>query len=555
MYDDEETIKEKRKKMIIIGSIIAGVVLLLIIFLLLKPSNKKPKEELKELDCQIDVISNATPNNGVYTQPIEVGFTNITQVSSEYHITKKTIGTTDNARNTDTFSITKSGNYKLHGYVQDEAGNKKVCDLDVTVSLTQPTCELEVTSGTLGEDGWYKSDIEIGFKVMSTNSELSSIKQYYIDQQIVDIETQENIPVNIPSGNREKYTVTDDLETTVVGYVVDTNGSQGSCILTVKKDSTSPSCTLKVKSGTLNQNGEYTDNPVIDFNTKTDDVTEVISSGVGVETNYTDESYTVTAEGMTIVYGYVKDKAGNEGMCSIAVTRPKTTQPPSPEPEPTPTPEPTPEPTANLLTSVVKKGDYVKYSAGTWNETSTNRGESASDYSWGYKTGDSKDSGTKCRGKDDPGPIKNGWRVIGVADVNGTTNVVLIHAGVPECIYHARKSAVSAADFMNHRAQSYLDGNFALQAKALDCTTLMGTCIADTYVTSFDNLSLYNIGIHYYLGTPKSSSDTLWEVTSAGRLTGFSKISNGMRPIVVLKAEVKVSGGDGTESNPWILTW
>ena len=556
MYDDEEEIKAKRKKMmIIIGAVAIGLFILLLIFIAVKPSKKKDKEELKDLDCEIAVISDAIPHDGVYVEPIEVGFKSITPVSSEFKVTKKTIGTTDNARNKDTYQITKSGTYKLHGYVQDEAGNRKICDLEVVVSLTQPSCELEVKKGTLGEDGWYKSDVEVGFKTMSTNSELSSIKQYYIDQQIMDIEDSENIEPNIPNENKESYTVTDDLESSVIGYVIDSNGSRGICTLTVKKDSTTPTCTLKVKSGTMNQNGEYTDNPVIEFNTKTDDITEIASSGVGVETNYTEETYTVTAEGMTIVYGYVKDKAGNEGMCSLAVNRPKTapTPTPTPEPTPTPTPEPTPTPSAKLLVEVVKKGDYVKYSAGTWNETSAERASSSSDYSWGYKAGASKDNGVKCRGKDDPGTAKNGWRVLGAANVNGTTSVVLLHAGSPECFYHARTSATNAASYMNQRAQSYLDGNFALQAKALDCTTLSGTCSESQTYGSSD--TLFNIGTHYYLATPKSSTDTLWEVTSSGRLTGYSKMSNGLRPVIVLKANVKVSGGDGSQNNPWVLTW
>ena len=569
MYDDEEEIKEKRKKMIIIGiSIVVGLIIILIIWAILKPSKKKNVEVLKELDCQIGVIGNIVPINGVYTQPLEIEFTSITPVSSEYPITKKTIGTTDNARNTETYKVIKSGNYKLHGYVQDAAGNKKVCDLDITVAIGQPTCELEVKSGTLGEDDWYNSDIEVGFKTMSTNSEMSSIKQYYIDTLISDMENDEDIKVELPNENKETYIVKEDQETIVVGYVVDSNGSQGRCTLKVKKDSTPPSCTLKVSKGTLNQSGQYTDEPVIEFNSATDDITEVVSEGVGITENYIDSSYKVTQEGMTIVYGYVKDTAGNPGICSIAVNRPTTqptqqgqtgqqpqTQQPTQPEQPTQAEQPqqTPQETTNYLSTKAKKGDYVTYTAGTWNETVIERTSSSSDYSWGYTSGKSKDAGVKCRGKDDTGTPKTGWRVLGVTNVNGETNVVLIHASTPECFYHAASSASQATTFMNQRAQGYLDGNFAQAAKALDCTTIAGTCTENLSFSSSDDL--YNIGIHYYLATPKSTTSTLWEVTSNGRITGYSRMSNGLRPVIVLKANIKVTGGDGSQGNPWVLSW
>ena len=57
------------------------------------------------------------------------------------------------------------------------------------------------------------------------------------------------------------------------------------------------------------------------------------------------------------------------------------------------------------------------------------------------------------------------------------------------------------------------------------------------------------------MATPKSSTDTLWEVTPQGRLTGYTKMSNGLRPVIFLKANVKVSGGNGTEGSPWVLSW
>lgn len=564
MYDDEEDIKARRKKMmIIIGSVVGGLILLLIIIAILKPSGKK-QEELKELNCELEVTGNIAPVNGIYTQPIEVGFKSITPISDSYPITKSTIGVSDNARNTNTYKISKSGTYKLHGYVTDEAGNKKVCDLEVTVDIGQPSCELEVKSGTLGSGEWYNTDIEVGFKNMSTNSDTSSIKYYYIDK-LVQTEDGETLKPNITE-SKDSYTVTEDGEVGVIGYIVDSNGTEGSCTLIVKKDSTPPTCTLKVTKGTLNQNGQYTDSPVIGLNTVLDDLSEVESSGIGIEKNYTEKSYTVTQEGTTIVYGYVKDVAGNEGVCSIAINRPKTSTPSTPSQPSTPsepstpsqpstptTPsEPTqptqPPETKKSLASVAKKGDYVNYSAGTWTETSAERPSSASDYSWGYTSGQSKNNGTKCRGKDDTGSAKNGWRVLGISG----DKVILVSAGATECFYHARTSTSSAVNYMNQRAKTYVDGNYAESAQALDCSSLNGGCNDSTTFGTSDTIA--NIGVFYYLATSKSS-ETLWGVSAKGRLTGFSGWSNGLRPIIILKANVKVSGGSGAENNPWVLSW
>ena len=106
---------------------------------------------------------------------------------------------------------------------------------------------------------------------------------------------------------------------------------------------------------------------------------------------------------------------------------------------------------------------------------------------------------------------------------------------------------------MHQRTQSYLDGNYALSAQALDCNAATGSCAESISFPTSD--TLLNIGIHYYLATPKSSTDTLWEVTPQGRLTGYTKMSNGLRPVIFLKANVKVSGGNGTEGSPWALSW
>ena len=105
---------------------------------------------------------------------------------------------------------------------------------------------------------------------------------------------------------------------------------------------------------------------------------------------------------------------------------------------------------------------------------------------------------------------------------------------------------------MDNRAKNYMDGKYADSAKVLRCDLLPNKC---TQTNSYQD-DLYNTGTHYYLGTAKSdgNSQTLWTVSSRGRLTGNSTLSNGIRPVIILKKDVIVTGGSGTASSPWTIS-
>ena len=328
MYDTDEEIKRKRRTLFIIIGIIVFLILLLLIFLFTRNSGKKNKSDENvstEITCTLEVQNGVTPdNNGVYHQPVTVGFKNITAISKDYQITKQAIGTSDNSRNQDTFTATKAGKYHLYGYVQDNVGHKGKCELNLTITLSNPTCELEVTKGTLGSNGWYRSNVIVGFSSMDANNTALSIVKYYIEKEMTSLDTNEVVKADQPKDNIDKYTVKDNQETTLVGHVIDSAGNEGTCKITVKKDSTVPTCTLKVLSGSKNANGEYTDKPEVGIAETKDDVSGIASKGVGTSKNYKQEKFTVTADGKTTVVGYVKDKAGNEGTCSLEIARPSS---------------------------------------------------------------------------------------------------------------------------------------------------------------------------------------------------------------------------------------
>ena len=236
MYDNEDEIKKKRRKLFIIIAVIVLIIIILLIFLLTRGGNKKPVNENKELKCELEVKSGTLGENGVYTSAVEIGFKSITAVSKDIEITKNTVGVNDNSRNKETFTVTKQGTYTVYGYIQDAAGNKGTCSIEVKVDPSKPTCELEVKKGTLGNNDWYTTDVEVGFKSMETNSETAKIEKFYLEKE-VKLENDEVVRAETPTDNIDKLIIKDNQTTVINGYVIDSNGTEGSCTIVIKKDS------------------------------------------------------------------------------------------------------------------------------------------------------------------------------------------------------------------------------------------------------------------------------------------------------------------------------
>lgn len=607
MYDNEDEIKKKRRTLIIIIAVIILLILALLLFLFMRGSNRnKPIPIEKSPSCTLKVRSGVLGDDNIYTSPVVIEFGSLTPISEDIPIVKSTIGINENAKK-DTYTVTKKGKTKVYGYITDVNGNTGTCELEVNVNPSQPSCELEVTSGTLGENNWYTSDVVVGFKSMQSNSEVAKIEKYYIEKKQSDLDSDEIIENEEPKENIETFTVKDNLTTELYGYVVDSNGTKGSCNIVVKKDSDKPSCSLKVISGTKNSSGIYTSEVVIGMDTKNDATSTVTTFGVGTKENYTQETFAVTAEGKTVVYGYVKDNAGNKGTCEITITRPTTT---TPEPPATSYPSCTLEviggstggtyigattvrfktksstngatitsygigtskqlngkdsytitstgthtiygmvkdsngktaecgpvsvkvqiPT--LLSQSVKVGDFVAYDAGTW--TTTAEVPKTNGNFGGYTAGTSKNSSVVCREEDTS--TASGWKVL---SVNGNT-VTIIHAGIPECYYHAAVSSSNSISALTNRAKTTYMNNYAQDARMFNY---------NDYTSSNDSFKV--IGSHYYMATAKDNT-TLYYASYSGRVNGGSARANGIRPVIVLKSDVKTTGKNS--NGAWILTF
>ena len=320
MYDDEEEIKRKRRNLIIAIGVVVGLIILLIILLIVGSKSKKTTKTTKP-ECELIVTSDTKQtSSGAYTGPITIEFDkDKTKAGSGATLTYKKIGITDSQRNSDVYKLSKSGKTVIYGYVRDNKGNSNTCSKEFTIETSKPNCELMVKEGTLGENGWYTSDVVVTFKAKGSDG--NDIEKYSIEEVTRDFDTDEIITRDNIESNNDTYTVKKDAEVEVIGTVVDKAGVSSTCMLKVKKDATKPTCELEVRSGTKASDGSYSTNVVVGMAKAEDSTNTVTGKGVGVKEDYETETYTVEANGKTVVYGYVKDTAGNKGTCSIDIQK------------------------------------------------------------------------------------------------------------------------------------------------------------------------------------------------------------------------------------------
>ncbi len=272
------------------------------------------KRDTEKPSCQLDVLSGTKGATGNYISDLVVGFVSKTDATGEvsnYGILEVSVPLYNNISKT---TVTKVGKHKIYGFVKDEAGNTNTCDITVIREnapgevQSTPSCSLKVTNGTMGKNGWYVDSIAVGFASKESTNK-ATITAYGIG-------TSETY-----AGN-SSYTINNDGNNTVYGYVKDSNGNVATCSLTIKKDASKPTCSLKVMSGTYNSSGVYTSNIVIGFDSKADKINEIDSFGIGLSETYKgNTAYTISKDGTTTVYGYVKDRAGNTGSCSIKIEK------------------------------------------------------------------------------------------------------------------------------------------------------------------------------------------------------------------------------------------
>ena len=105
--------------------------------------------------------------------------------------------------------------------------------------------------------------------------------------------------------------------------IKDKTGKENDCPINVYVDKNEPTCELEVTGSKNETTGWYGGSaPVVKWKSKADVDSGISTYGLGLaktEYNFGKEEEYIVSPGITTVYGYVKDKAGNVGTCSIEV--------------------------------------------------------------------------------------------------------------------------------------------------------------------------------------------------------------------------------------------
>lgn len=180
--------------------------------------------------CTINVIGGTKGNNDWYISDVKLQLTAQDNLSGIAGFGLSTNGNYDfNGNNTAILNFDTAGT-TYYGYVKDNAGNVGSCNITLKRVTTPPTCNLNV-SGTKGNNNWYRSNVNItintsGFAINGTK-------------------------ISSPNGavNGNNYTLAYDVNnTTITGEVTNEAGLVGRCSTTVKRDTTAPVATLRMKT-------------------------------------------------------------------------------------------------------------------------------------------------------------------------------------------------------------------------------------------------------------------------------------------------------------------
>ena len=309
MFDEEN---EKRNKTLVY--IVLGIIGLIVLIVLISSlGNKNKKTEESNPSCLIKFARQADRGN-VYTRPVEVLIE--ATASKGNTIVNKNVGMIENSgKNGEKYTITTNGEVVVKGYAKDSSGKIAKCEEKVMLDMPMPTCTLKVVGDNLNKV-WYNEKIEVAFDEVNSNNDEPIAKEEFT------VSLVKGGSKTIKEGNAILET---DGEYVVKGTVTNSDGNIGTCTLEVKLDTEPPVCTLKKIKEDISDNKKI--NVLIGFDTVTDDLSEVDSKGVGLEENYSAVDYTINKRGVYTVNGYVRDKAGNKGTCSIVVDTKTNTKP------------------------------------------------------------------------------------------------------------------------------------------------------------------------------------------------------------------------------------
>ena len=199
-----------------------------------------------------------------------------------------------------------------YGYVKNEAGTTGKCNEKVKIDSVPPTCSMEITDGTKGENEWYRSDVTVKGTCLDEGG--SGCVNTFTSESTID-------------HNTPGWTVTETVR--------DRAGNKVTCSKTVKIDKSKPSCSIKFegKKGIEEwYRGSYVTVYLEPTRDGPSDLHYLLSTTDYVS-YYDDEKvkkqWDETTVNGTTWYGHVKNEAGTTSRCDKIVKHDKT--PPQPD--------------------------------------------------------------------------------------------------------------------------------------------------------------------------------------------------------------------------------
>ena len=214
-----------------------------------------------------------------HTNNFDLKLSGANNISGNSYYFNNTNSNINNLYNSKIEAYNETTGYTYYTKVCSKAGLcSGVSRYQVKLDKTDPTCSLKVTSGTLGDNNWYTSNVNVGFNSYGDN--ISGISSFNID----------------------KTSITSDGNTKITGTVKDKAGRSNTCSINVYIDKTKPTCTSSGESTTWTSGDR----------TITSGCSDTMSN---CKTGNIPLTFTTTTKTATIGQYDIEDNAGNKTTC------------------------------------------------------------------------------------------------------------------------------------------------------------------------------------------------------------------------------------------------
>ena len=261
----------------------------------LKDCSSVVKKDSQNPTCELQLTGTKGDNNWYKEGNVDVTFKKYEDVKKDNSMSDKaswdittsaTPSYNKSTKKTQSTNTTTSG-ITYYGYIKDKAGRTNKCEIWFKLDKTKPYCKL-TTSGTVGNDNWYTSNVSVSFVSGkgNTGDDLSGTASYGIDSV---------------TGSKTASHTTDTKSVTYTGHIKDNAGNTNTCSIKFKRDASVPSCTPS-------KSHQYHSNGVTTGATCADGTSGVVTASFSNTNQTSDKTYTCT------------NGAGLTNSCTVSVS-------------------------------------------------------------------------------------------------------------------------------------------------------------------------------------------------------------------------------------------